>query len=277
MTTRITSLEPDAFADQVCAEVMNGAEYLWRLATGDAQLGRRLGAVERDSELWRSAVAVACYAQTGSPGPEFAEDLPDPEIALTQVVTALYVPLGSRHQLEDFDDAMSKLGGGTKRMAIPLDEPINAILAAAVARLQIACHQPTNPTQLALLASISEDTVRADIRKGLLESEGVRPRLVPASSARTWLSERGVAGYTVRHKVEQASGGWVGLVFSPWHREWGRVTKVYPTERRAVNALAKAMAPDTPGAVYSWVPDPEGLGWRVPSVSSRLGDRIVLA
>lgn len=274
-TTRITSLEPDAFADRVCGEVMSGAEWLWRLATGDEQLGAR--DVARGSELWRSAVAVACYAQTGVPGREFAEDLPDPQAALTQVVTALYVPLGSRHQVEDFDERMGQLGGGTKRMAIPLDEPVNAILAAAVARLQIECHQPTNPTQLALLASVSEDTVRADIRKGLLESEGIRPKLVPAWSARQWLRDRGVAGYALRHKVEPAGGGWVGLVYSPWHREWGRMTKVYPTERRAENALERAMRPDATGAVYSWVEDPEGLGWRVPQLQTRTGgDPIVL-
>jgi hypothetical protein len=55
------------------------------------------------------------------------------------------------------------------------------------------------------------------------------------------------------------------------------MTKVYATERRAVNALERAMAPDSAGAVYSWVEDPERLGWRVPCLMSRMGDdRIVL-
>jgi hypothetical protein len=173
-----------------------------------------LGSVERDSELWRSAVAIACYAQTGIPGPEFAENLPDPETALTQVVTALYVPIGSNHLIEDFDDAMGELGGGTKRMAIPLDEPINVILAgggdaARVARLDLRGHGPRRHPQ------------------GHLESE---------------LMARG-GGLLGAPQGRAGEGRVVGLVFSPWHREWGRMTKVYATERRAVNALERAWLP----------------------------------
>ncbi len=275
MAISLKSIDPVQVAEEVCGIVGRGADAGWQVVAGTPL---DLQKVSIDGPLGRDALAVARYAQSGPPVAGFEGARDDLLKALVRVVTALHVPLASRHQLEDLDAVLETLGGNTGRLAIPLDDEVNVALAGAWVRLLLERNEPITAPQLALAGGVSEDRVRAAIRSGQLPTlTGVRPAVIAASSARVWLSAREVAGFSPATKIVEVEAGWVGLVYAVWHSEWGRVTRIYPTREQVEDALARAAAPDPSDTPHRWDADPEKMGWRIPIRRGRLGDEVALS
>lgn len=273
MSVSLASIDPVAVAEEVCRVVAASAALAWRSVSGESLDHRR---ASLSSQVGVDALAIARYAYSGAPVAAFDGDLRALEQALVRLVSLLHIPPASQHQVEDLDAVTEALGGGTSRLAIPLDNQVNLALAGAWMRLRLERNEPITSTQLALAGGVSEDRVRAAIRSGQLPSTMKRPAVISASAARAWLSAREIKGFSMTTKVVEVGTAWVGLAYSPWYREWGRVTRTYGTREEAEDAVARAADPDPTDTPYTWGPDPDQLGWRVPYRLGALGDQVAL-
>ena len=172
--TRLRDIDPTTVADQTQDALMG---RLWRLAQA-CGVTDPVSPAMTPSEAWLAVHQLAVYAVTGTPPEHRLELVGEYCLSVSEIVGWL----GEPTQLLD------------------PETDLDVVLAAALAREELAHGRPVSSAQLAVLASLSRVHLGVLQRQGDAptgeRSEGVsgRPLRIDAAEAREWLAARGVPG-----------------------------------------------------------------------------------
>lgn len=200
---RLAHINPDAIAADVDARMDAALEKAIQRATQDMSLEviARVGGAPRPvhvaslrrtrrSDLAMTAADLTVYAQRGLCGTLDWEDHSCAEDAATELVARLWArPVdalaGASDHVGPLDEALAEAD---------LDDPIDLVIVAAWARVELSKDNPVTARQLGALAGLDANVVRRFAREGELSLTGTRPATAEARDARRWLVARGVRG-----------------------------------------------------------------------------------
>ncbi len=214
---RLAALTPDQIADDVDARMDAALSKAIQRATLDASLeivAHAGGAPRpvhvaslrrtRRSDLALTAADLCLYAQHGLCNALDWEDDSCAEDAATELVARLWArPVdaltGASSHVGPLDEALD---------GADLDDPLDLVLVAAWARVELSKGGPLTARQLGALAGLEHRHVRDLARSGELPLTGTRPATCPAEDARRWLGARGWSGcYGRTHSLKRSPTG----------------------------------------------------------------------
>lgn len=184
---RIQTLTPDQITELVEERI---DAYVGRLSFalgigGSLCLDRHEGTT---SDLAMTAQALLEYAQRGLPVWDW-ETHGEAEDACHSLVSTLY---GCPAEMGRATS--SNVGPLAEDEELDLDDPLDLVVVAAWARVELSKSRRITARQLAALAGLDQNSVRRLAREGEITLDGDRPAVAKAKEARRWLKARGVQG-----------------------------------------------------------------------------------
>jgi hypothetical protein len=181
---RISTLSPAVVAAEVDRRLL---EHLGQLAfVGGFGITVRVD-VRGSSDLAVTAQALCEYAQKGLPVWDWETD-EEAADACQSLVSRFWSPPA---EAGSGTFGLGPLGDGYEEA--DMSDPIELVLVAAWARVELSRDEPVTARQLAALAGLDPQAVRLLAREGEIKLHG-KPAVAAPSEARRWLAARGVKG-----------------------------------------------------------------------------------
>lgn len=183
-TPRIATLSPAVVAAEVDKRLLDHLNNLSFI--GGFGITVRVD-VRGPSDLACTAQALCEYAQRGLPvwDWETHEEAAD---ACQSLVSRFWSPPA---EAGSGTFGLGPLGDGYEEA--DMSDPIELVLVAAWARVELSRDEPVTARQLAALAGLDPQAVRLMAREGEIKLHG-KPAVAAPSEARRWLAARGVRG-----------------------------------------------------------------------------------
>lgn len=142
---------------------------------------RDVAAIARDSTIGKRIVGLTEWAKVGRS--EAIAGRADAARAILEIAELFHAPTGA---LEELDEATLH----------EHDDPIDLVLIAALARVQIARGEPVSLRAIAALAGVLPRRMQAVATAGEIPTIGAsKYRRVIGKDAGRWLGERGIPGF----------------------------------------------------------------------------------